>query len=299
MLITPPALRPYSASKFDSTRSSATASSGRIVAGVPNTPASLIAGSFRYPSFISVPASKKLFERPRAPFTERSRRIRNLVRRSRHARHQKDQLLIIAPVHRQIRNDFRLNNPAQSVVRRFHLRQRISQDLHALRHFARLQRKVRAPLARNFHHDPRYHRRLESAVLHGRAVISDRQLRHRVRPVGARRHHARQSGIKILHRDVRPAHRHNHPPLRTSLFMESPSRTLSSLQSFVALHLIALQAGTNAKFGNLATFAPQQCRLTPQPTLQFALRFGPQDFSGAPLARTPVGTTRHCHYPKH
>ena len=65
------------------------------------------------------------------------------------------------------------------------------------------------------------------------------------------------------------------------------------------LGAIAIQAGTNAKFGNLATFAPQQCRLTPQPTLQFALRFGPQDFSGAPLARTPVGTTRHCHYPKH
>src|SRR6202000_1131846 len=192
MLITPPALRPYSASKFESTRNSATASSGKIVAGVPNTPASLIAGSFRYPSFISVPSSKKLFERPRAPFTantpKESRQILNLARRTRHARHQKDQLLIIAPIHRQIRHDLRLNNSAERVIRRFHLRQRVSQDFHSLRHFARLPREVRAPLARTLLPDSSHHRRLESGVLHRHAVISDRQLRHRIRPVAARRH---------------------------------------------------------------------------------------------------------------
>ena len=47
ILITAPALRPYSGVKSVITASSAMASTGRIVAGVPNTPASLIAGSFR------------------------------------------------------------------------------------------------------------------------------------------------------------------------------------------------------------------------------------------------------------
>ena len=72
ILTVAPALRPYSGSKLESTRTSATASIGRIVAGVPKTPASLIAGSFRYPSFMSVPSSRKLFERPRAPFIEKT-----------------------------------------------------------------------------------------------------------------------------------------------------------------------------------------------------------------------------------
>ncbi len=41
-----------------------------MVARVPKTPASLMAGSLRYPSFMSVPSRRKLLERPRAPFTE-------------------------------------------------------------------------------------------------------------------------------------------------------------------------------------------------------------------------------------
>src|SRR5690348_2666617 len=65
-----PELRPYSASVLDNTRNSATASIGRMVAGSPNTPASLMAGSFRYPSFMSVPSSRKLLARPRDPFIE-------------------------------------------------------------------------------------------------------------------------------------------------------------------------------------------------------------------------------------
>src|SRR5258708_36290380 len=69
-LTTAPALRPYSASKFEATRSSAMASMGRMVAGVPNTPASLMAGSLREPSFMSVPSGGELLARPRGPLAE-------------------------------------------------------------------------------------------------------------------------------------------------------------------------------------------------------------------------------------
>src|ERR1700743_1784392 len=70
-------------------------------------------------------------------------------------------------------------------------------------------------------------------------------------------------------------------------------QTFRSLQSLVALLQTTNQATptqSSAK-GDLCLTKMQACTAN---TLQFALRFGPQDFPGAPLGRTPVGTTRHC-----
>jgi len=53
-----PPFRPYSGSKFESTRISLTASIGKTADGVANTPPWLMAGSLRYPSFMSVPSSR-------------------------------------------------------------------------------------------------------------------------------------------------------------------------------------------------------------------------------------------------
>ena len=171
MLITPPALRPYSASELESTRKFGDGFERKNRGGRAED-ACFVDGWIIAIAIVHVGAVKQeiVGAATRAIHGEHAERaggIGNLVRRTRNARDQENQFLIVAAVDGEIGDDFGFDDAAEDVAGGFNLRQFVAGDFDSLRDFAGLQRHIGAHLAGDFNLEASDHALLKAGLFHG------------------------------------------------------------------------------------------------------------------------------------
>src|SRR6266403_482160 len=131
-------------------------------------------------------------------FSERSRRIRNLVRRAGHAWIQIDQLRIITPVDWQISDALLRQRAAERGVRYLDQRKRLARNCYLFLHLAGFQRSVHVALGRDVHLYAARDRGLKAGLLDRYIVGSDWQLGNTVAPIPLRFCFAKEACIHVV-----------------------------------------------------------------------------------------------------
>ena len=156
---------------------------------------------------MSVPSSRKLFERPRAPFMENSPKDpgESVIwsGEPRNSWIQIDQLGVVAPINGQVFYRFLRQHAAKSIAGSLHKGQRASRDLDGFRHLARLQRHIDAPLHRHVDRDAVRHDGLKPTLRNRDRVGADRQLGNRVAAIPACSRRSIQPRVDIVRSDAR------------------------------------------------------------------------------------------------